>query len=111
MTNGQRISTIQTMLGEEVDTILLDVYLRLAISKILNHRYPFGTIETDVEPRFEMDLLELTIVLFNERGAEGQSVHSENGVKRDWRTEYEILKGIPPMASAFNEEYEKLEDK
>lgn len=101
MTHEQRISTIQEMLGEEVDSDLLSIYLRQATQKIINHRYPFGTEAVDVEPRYEQDLLELAIVLFNERGAEGQKVHSENGVRREWRTEYEILKGIPPMADCF----------
>ena len=101
MTHEERIISIQGMLGEDVDSNLLSIYLRQATQKILNHRFPFGTTLVDVEPRFEQDLLELTIVLFNQRGAEGQSIHSENGVKRDWRTEYQILKGIPPMADCF----------
>ena len=101
MTHEERIISIQGMLGEDVDSNLLSIYLRQATQKILNHRFPFGTTLVDVEPRFEQDLLELTIVLFNQRGAEGQSIHSENGVKRDWRTEYQILKGIPTMADCF----------
>lgn len=101
MTYEERISAIQTMIGEDIDDDLLSIYLRQAIQKILNHRYPFGTSKTDIEPRFEQDLLELTIVLFNQRGAEGQRSHNENGVQRTWRTEYEILKGIPPMADCF----------
>ena len=101
MTHEERISTIQQMLGEDLDDNLLSIYLRQATQKILNHRYPFGTTLVDIEPRYEQDLLELTIVLFNERGAEGQRSHNENGVQRTWRTEYEILKGIPPMADCF----------
>ena len=101
MTQEERINTIQQKLGEEVDSELLATYLRTATQKIINHRYPFGTNQIDVEPRFEEDLLELAIVLYNERGAEGQKSHNENGVQRTWRTEYEILKGIPPMADCF----------
>ena len=101
MTHEERISTIQEMLGDMVDSSLLTIYLRQANQKILNHRYPYGTTEVEVEPRFEKDLLELAIVLYNQRGAEGQKSHNENGVQRTWRTEYEILKGIPPMADCF----------
>ena len=101
MTHEERIDALQNMLGEDVDARFLDTYLRLATQKILNHRFPFGTTEVDVEPRYEQDLLELTIVLYNQRGAEGQKTHDENGVKRTWRTEYEILKGIPPMSDCF----------
>ena len=101
MTQEERITTIRTMIGEDVDDNTLSIYLRHANSKILNHRYPFGTKRTEIEPQFEEDLLELTIVLFNQRGAEGQKSHNENGVQRTWRTENEILEGITPMADCF----------
>ena len=52
---------------------------------------------TDVEGKYEYDLLELAIVLFNERGVEGQETHNENGVNRKWRSEQQILKSIPRM--------------
>ena len=97
MTLESRIDAIQTMLGEDVEDNVLETYLNLAKQKILNHRFPFGTTLTDVEPRYEGDLLELTIVLYNERGAEGQETHTENGVARKWRSEQEILKSIPRM--------------
>lgn len=101
MTHEERIDTILKMLGEDVDSETLSIYLRQANQKILNHRFPFGTTRVEIEPQYEADLLELAIVLFNERGAEGQEMHSENGITRHWRTEYEILKGIPPMADCF----------
>ena len=95
MTLEERIDAIQTMLGEDVEDNVLETYLNQAKQKILNHRFPFGTTLTDVEPRYESDLLELAIVLFNERGAEGQVSHNENGVNRQWRSEHQILKSIP----------------
>lgn len=88
------------MIGsDEEDTVLTD-YLLTAKEKILNHRYPFSTQErpSEVEPRFENAQIELAIVLFNQRGGEGQTVHSENGVKREWRTAEDILSSIPRMA-------------
>ena len=101
MTHEERISNLQTMLGEDVDSEILSIYLRQATEKILNHRYPYGTAIVEVEPRYEEQLLELTIVLWNKRGAEGQERHNENGVHRTWRTEEEILKTIPQMADWF----------
>lgn len=86
---------MQKMLGYEEDSELLSVYLSLAKDKILNHRYPFGTRPTDIEERYEQDQVELGVVLFNLRGAEGQNAHTENGVTRKWRTESEILSSIP----------------
>lgn len=97
MTLEERIEKMQDMLGFEEDSELLTVYLSHAKNKILNHRFPYGTTLQDVESRYEYDLIELAIVLFNERGAEGQNQHSENGVSRKWRTEHEILSSIPRM--------------
>ena len=97
MTTNERIDKLNAMLGESVDTEVLVIYLDLAKQKILNHRFPYGTDLVDVEPRYEQDLLELTIVLYNERGVEGQETHNENGVNRKWRSEQQILKSIPRM--------------
>ena len=101
MTHEERVDTLRKMLGEEVDSETLSIYLRRATQKILNHRYPFGTTEVEVEPRFEQELLELTIVLYNQIGAEGQKSHNENGVQRTWRSENEILQSITPMGDCF----------
>lgn len=97
MTLDKRIDALQIMLDEDVDDEVLEIYLNQAKQKILNHRFPYGTQLTDVEPRYEQDLLELAIVLYNERGAEGQETHNENGVSRKWRSEQQILKSIPRM--------------
>lgn len=97
MTLDKRIDALQIMLDEDVDDEVLEIYLNQAKQKILNHRFPYGTQLTDVEPRYEQDLLELAIVLYNERGAEGQETHNENGVNRKWRSEQQILKSIPRM--------------
>ena len=99
MTLEEKYDIFNRMLGndEDVDIEVFEIYLRQARQKILNHRYPYGTSRTEVEERFEMDELELAIVLYNLRGAEGQSRHVENGVTREWRTEHEILSSIPRM--------------
>lgn len=98
MTLEERYQCFCKMLSEDVEQDVFEIYLRLATEKILIQRYPFGTEALDVEPRFENDLIELTIVLYNQRGVEGQSQHTENGITRRYRTEQEILKSIPSMA-------------
>ena len=97
MTTEQKLNRLGIMLGSECDLEVVAVYLDLAKSKILNKRYPYGTELTDVEAKYENLQLELTIALYNQRGAEGQDAHSENGVARTWRTESEILEEIPSM--------------
>ena len=99
MTYEERLSYMRTMLGSCEDTDdVLSTYLNIARQKIINHRFPYGTSLVEVEPRYEMKMIELAIVLYNERGAEGQVKHNENGVSREWKTEEEILASIPRQA-------------
>lgn len=98
MTQEEKIKNLHIMLGDEnIDDTVLTVYLSQANEKILNKRFPYGTELTDVEAKYEYLQLELTVCLYNQRGGEGQSSHSENGVNRSWRTESEILEEIPSM--------------
>lgn len=101
MTREERINAMKTMMGDDgldIDENVCQTYLDLANSKILNHRYPFGTNLVEIEPQFEYDLIELAIVKYNLRGVEGQETHNENGVHRKYRTEAQILASIPKFA-------------
>lgn len=98
MTNDEKIAQMQEMLGEEYSASLLSVYLRQAKQLILNKRFPFGEQPSDVEAKYEQLQIELAISLFNERGAEGQKTHNENGVSRSWRTKEEIMFDVVPCA-------------
>ena len=102
MSNDEKIEQMQIMLGEDYEPRLLGVYLRKAKQFILNKRFPYGLIDNmEVEPQYEQLQIELAIVLFNERGAEGQKSHNENGVQRTWRTKEEILLDVVPYASVL----------
>lgn len=100
MTDDEKVEQMQAMLDEEADnTEVLYIYLSMAKRKILNRRYPFGYEEdTVVEPQYEQLQIELAICLFNLKGAEGQSTHTENGVNRVWRKESDLLQTIVPYA-------------
>lgn len=64
---------------------MLSAYLDLAESKILNRQYPFGVPDgTEVEERYQQVQIEIAIFLYNKRGAEGESGHTENGVTRSY---------------------------
>lgn len=102
MSNDEKIEQMQVMLGEEYQSKLLGVYLRKAKSMILNKRFPFGyPNDQEIEPKYEQLQIELAICLFNERGAEGQSSHNENGVSRSWRGKDEIMREVVPYASVL----------
>ena len=101
MTLEEKISAFNTMLGEddaEEDVLTITTYLDMAKQKILTHRFPHGTRLVDVETEYEYAQIELAVTLYNQRGVEGQSKHSENGVSRTWRTVTEILNEIPRRA-------------
>ena len=97
MTKEEKLNQLSIMLDMEdaCDLDILSVYLDQAKEKILNKRYPYGDQPEDVDKQYEYLQLELTISLYNQRGAEGQKTHNENGVSRTWRTPNEILAEIP----------------
>ena len=81
------------MVEEEV----LESELLTAETMILNKMYPFGYDEgTVIPPRYERLQIKLAIELYTQRGAEGQSNHSENGTSRSWPEVSRILKQIVP---------------
>ena len=82
----------------ESDTQLLDVYLRLAAAKILDKCYPFGydTETATVPERYKNKQLDLAVILYYKRGAEGETTHNENGVNRSFESEQSILKSVTP---------------
>jgi len=96
MTQEEKLNYMRIMgdLQDENDEAL-SPYLTLAKEKLLNHIYPYRDDKVELEKRYEMKQVELAIVLFNKKGAEGESSHSENGVARKYMSEDEILQTIP----------------
>ena len=73
-----------------VEAVLLD-----AEAMILNKMYPFGYPDGAIIPtRYERLQLSLAVELYNQRGAEGQSSHIENGTSRTWPSVSRILSQI-----------------
>ena len=101
MTNDEKIEQMQVMIGEEHPPKVLGIYLRQAKQLILNKRFPYDEQPSEVEDKYEQLQIELAISLFNERGAEGQKSHNENGVSRTWRTKEEIMHDVVPCASVL----------
>lgn len=78
------------------DEIVLDGLLSLAASLILNRMYPFGYDDAKTVPlRYEQIQIQLAVELYTQRGAEGQTSHSENGISRSWPEKSALLKMIP----------------
>lgn len=91
--------TFNAIVCEEVDTSLANVYLNLAINKIMKRLCPFGHSEDFTLPmEYEYDVYELASRLYFRRGGEGEIQHSENGVARIYKSvdDEDILSRIVP---------------
>lgn len=85
MTNEEKIAMVQTLVDNDSDatTALVNVYLNLAKSAILNRMYPFTVPESaDVPSKYEVLQCQLASRYFLRRGAEGEASHNENGINR-----------------------------
>lgn len=83
MTDAEKLTTLQTLTGDE-NVDLLRSCLDFAKDKILKKRFPFGD-GTEVFPE-EYDQIHIQIAqhLLLRVGAEGETVHLENGISRHW---------------------------
>lgn len=89
MTLDEKLASLRIKLGDEEvsDETLIDV---LEDSKylILNRIYELTEIPEgiDVPSRYERVQLKIAVELFNKRGAEGETSHSENGISRTYES-------------------------
>ena len=71
---------------------------------MLNRRYPFGVPEgANVPAVYEHIQLQIAVELFSKMGAEGQTVHNENGVYRTYEAadvSPSLLKRIVPLVGS-----------
>lgn len=110
MTDFDKLTTTKAVIGSEAmdsdNDALLSAYLAFAGNAILNRRYPFGRPENAVvEPQYEYLQIEIAVYLFNKRGMEGESLHSENGVSRSFGSETgipkELMVQVTPKGRVF----------
>ncbi len=99
------LTITKAMLGfentTEYDDIIND-YLLIAKQTILNRIYQYGFESTEEVPTYyEHIQCQIACYLFNKRGAEGETSHSENGITRsyaDANIPNDLLKLIIPKA-------------
>ena len=84
MTNAEKLQLLKAMIGESDNEEVLLAYLNIAGSKIINRAYPYNHEVTEVPTRYEYLQCEIAAYLLNKRGAEGQLIHSENGISRSY---------------------------
>ena len=86
MTNEQKIEKLKVLISPDTATDpLLHYLLEQAEGIILNRRYPFGVPEgATLSALHEQIQIRIAVELFSKMGAEGQTMHTENGVSRTW---------------------------
>ena len=106
MTDSEMIDELRTATESEEEEKVLRSYLFKAKQKILNRLYPYeeDAAERDVPLRWHSKQVEIATYLMNKRGAEGELVHSENGVSRTYSLgdiPYEMIADITPLCGIF----------
>ena len=104
MTEQEKISFINAIAGETISSTISTAMLKRAEYAIRNRMYPFnlpldsnGSAITFVVPeQYETLQCELALRYYDKMGAEGESVHIENGIHRhyDSSTEEDLLKEV-----------------
>ena len=91
-------------LVDERDNTVLDTFLDIAKDRVLLKLYPFDSTKTTVPARYISTQLQIAAYLINKRGAEGELIHDENGIRRTYEKAYvppSLLDAVVPYASTF----------
>lgn len=104
MSDSEMINALKAMTGEN-DEEILSVYLLIARDKVLNCLYPYEEVACkEVPTRYKSVQIEIAVYLLNKRGAEGETVHNENGISRTYGSSDvppAILRKITPFAGSI----------
>lgn len=96
-----QLERLKIRITEKVDDLELEDILESAKAVILSRRFPFGEHPEDVEAKYKDLQIRIAVEMFNKRGAEGETAHSENGVSRSYASanvSEDLLKEITPKA-------------
>ena len=105
MTENEKLEKLAVLISPDTasNELLLSL-LDIAEGIILNRRYPFGTPEgVTLSPLHQQIQLRIAVELFGKMGAEGQTDHDENGIKRTWEAgdvSPSLLKTIVPVCGS-----------
>ena len=100
MTEQNKITTVQTLVGNDAEatTEVVSLYLAVAKNKMVARLYPFNDAATDIPEKYDLTQCELAARLFLRRGGEGEKAHNENGVNRTYGSvdDEDILARLTP---------------
>ena len=111
MTNLEMLRAICGLTVEELSDDSLMAYFNIAADVVLRRAYPFLTDFTGVEvpARYITVQLQIANELISKRGAEGEVIHIEDNIHRDYENAYvsqALLNQIVPYAKVMGVAYE-----
>ena len=96
-----QLSRLKIRITENVTDAELEDILESAKAVILSRRFPFAEPPPELESKYNDLQIRIAVEMFNKRGAEGETAHSENGVSRTYASanvSEDLLKEITPKA-------------
>lgn len=96
-----QLERLKIRITENVSDAELEDILESAKAVILSRRFPFSDPPEELERRYNDLQIRIAVEMFNKRGAEGETSHSENGVSRSYSSagvSEELLREITPKA-------------
>ena len=94
-----QLERLKIRITEKVSDGELEDILESAKAVILSRRFPFGEQPEEIENKYKDLQIRIAVEMFNKRGAEGETSHSENGVSRSYASanvSEDLLKEITP---------------
>ena len=104
MSEADKINALKAMIGGSDTDEVLSTYLTLAGSKINAKAFPYEKYVKDVPIKYEHLQIEIAAYMLNKRGAEGQTMHTENGIQRQYENAdipASMLKEITPFCGVI----------
>lgn len=108
MTEVEQLVILRTMTEDPTmptdSDEVLSAYLKMAGSKILAKAFPYSDCVEVVPPKYHSLQVEIAAYMLNKRGAEGETAHDENGIKRIYENAdipASLLKTITPYCGVF----------
>lgn len=100
------LKTFKTLVEVKDDTEdeVLTVYLNLAKQAVLNKLFPYGNGIEMIPRKYEANVLQIAVYLYNRQGSEGEISHSENGINRSYESANipaAYFNDIVPMVGGF----------
>ena len=97
-----QLERLKIRITENVSDIELEDILESAKAVILSRRFPFGEQPEEIENKYKDLQIRIAVEMFNKRGAEGETAHSENGISRSYASanvSEDLLKEITPKVN------------